>query len=167
MNILLWVLQILLALHTTMGAVWKFSHSEQTVPSLKAIPHGVWSWLPYARLLHTAGLCSSRFNRRDAEQRGRGSASGCIGAASSWDTCRKAEHASSVKVTVPSTAMSWIPSNSRLCSRLLYLPASSKLMPHSNTDLHRIGFASSESQVACPWIRRRRRLARCRRNDVW
>jgi hypothetical protein len=42
MNILLWILQILLALHTAMGAVWKFSHSaEQTMPSLKAIPHGV------------------------------------------------------------------------------------------------------------------------------
>jgi hypothetical protein len=42
MNILLWVLQILLALHTVMGAVWKFFNSEQTVPSLSAIPHGVW-----------------------------------------------------------------------------------------------------------------------------
>jgi len=42
MNILLWVLQILLALHTIMGAVWKFSNSEQTVESLKAIPHGLW-----------------------------------------------------------------------------------------------------------------------------
>jgi hypothetical protein len=43
MSILLWVLQVLLALHTLMGAVWKFSHSaEQTMPSLKAIPNGVW-----------------------------------------------------------------------------------------------------------------------------
>lgn len=42
MNILLWVLQILLTLHTVMGAVWKFSNSEQTVPSLSALPHGVW-----------------------------------------------------------------------------------------------------------------------------
>ena len=42
MNILLWVLQILLALHTIMGAVWKFSNSQQTVVSLKAIPHGMW-----------------------------------------------------------------------------------------------------------------------------
>lgn len=42
MNILLWVLQIILALHTVMGAVWKLSNSEQAVPSLKAIPHGVW-----------------------------------------------------------------------------------------------------------------------------
>lgn len=43
MNILLWVLQIGLGLHTLMGAVWKFSHSaEQTMPSLKAIPSAVW-----------------------------------------------------------------------------------------------------------------------------
>jgi hypothetical protein len=42
MNILLWILQIVMALHTAMGAVWKFSNSEQTVPSLKAIPHKVW-----------------------------------------------------------------------------------------------------------------------------
>jgi hypothetical protein len=42
MNILLWTLQVLLALHTAMGAVWKFSNSEQAVPSLKAIPHGLW-----------------------------------------------------------------------------------------------------------------------------
>jgi hypothetical protein len=31
MNILLWILQILLALHTIVGAVWKFLNSEQTV----------------------------------------------------------------------------------------------------------------------------------------
>lgn len=42
MNILLWILQILLALHTGIGAVWKFSNSEQTMPSLKTLPHGVW-----------------------------------------------------------------------------------------------------------------------------
>lgn len=42
MSLLLWVLQGLLALHTLMGAVWKFSNSAQSVGSLKAIPHGVW-----------------------------------------------------------------------------------------------------------------------------
>ncbi|PQO40920.1 hypothetical protein [Blastopirellula marina] len=43
MNILLWILQAILALHTVMGAVWKFSHSaEQTMPSLKAIPQPIW-----------------------------------------------------------------------------------------------------------------------------
>ena len=43
MNIVLWVLQILLALHTAIGAMWKFSNpAEQAIPSLKAIPHPVW-----------------------------------------------------------------------------------------------------------------------------
>jgi hypothetical protein len=56
MNILLWVLQILLALHTTMGAVWKFSHSEQTVPSLKGIPHGVWLAMSVVELLFSLAL---------------------------------------------------------------------------------------------------------------
>lgn len=43
MNIFLWVLQGLIAVHTAIGAVWKFSHSpEQTMPSLKAIPPGIW-----------------------------------------------------------------------------------------------------------------------------
>jgi hypothetical protein len=56
MNILLWVLQILLALHTTMGAVWKFSHSEQTVPSLNSIPHGVWLAMSVFELLFSLAL---------------------------------------------------------------------------------------------------------------
>lgn len=56
MNIVLWVLQILLALHTAMGAMWKFSHSaEQTMPSLKAIPHGVWLSMSVIELL--CSLC--------------------------------------------------------------------------------------------------------------
>ena len=42
MNLVLWIIQGLLALHTLMGAVWKFSNSAQAVGSLKAIPHGVW-----------------------------------------------------------------------------------------------------------------------------
>ena len=43
MNIFFWVLQILLALHTVMGAFWKFSNpAEKAIPSLKAIPHTVW-----------------------------------------------------------------------------------------------------------------------------
>lgn len=56
MNMVFWVLQILLALHTVMGAVWKFSNSEQTVPSLKAIPHGAWLGLSILELLCAAGL---------------------------------------------------------------------------------------------------------------
>jgi len=56
MNILLWVLQILLALHTAVGAVWKFSNPEQTVPSLKVIPHGAWLALSGFELLFSLAL---------------------------------------------------------------------------------------------------------------
>ena len=56
MNILLWVLQILLALHTVVGAVWKFSNSEQAVPSLKAIPHEVWLAMSVFELLCSLAL---------------------------------------------------------------------------------------------------------------
>ena len=42
MNIGLWILQILLALHTAMGAVWKVSNSEQAAAGLSAIPHAFW-----------------------------------------------------------------------------------------------------------------------------
>jgi DoxX-like family len=63
MNIFLWVLQIVLALHTVMGAVWKFSHSaEQTMPSLKAIPHGVWLAMSVIELLCSLGLILPVFN---------------------------------------------------------------------------------------------------------
>lgn len=43
MNIVLWVFQILMALHTLIGAIWKFSNSaEATMPSLKAIGNSLW-----------------------------------------------------------------------------------------------------------------------------
>ena len=56
MNILLWFLQILIALHTTIGAAWKFSNSEQAVPSLSAMPHTVWLGLSVVELLCVVGL---------------------------------------------------------------------------------------------------------------
>lgn len=56
MNILLWGLQILLALHTVVGAVWKFSNSEQTVAALKAIPHQAWLAMAVIELLCSVGL---------------------------------------------------------------------------------------------------------------
>lgn len=56
MDIVLWVLQILLAVHTTMGAVWKFYHSEQTVPSLSVLPHGVWRSLSFFELSRSLAL---------------------------------------------------------------------------------------------------------------
>src|SRR6187402_3503943 len=56
MNTILWILQVLLALHTVTGAVWKFSNSEQSVPSLGAIPHGVWLGLSGLEFLCALGL---------------------------------------------------------------------------------------------------------------
>ena len=57
MNIFLWVLQILLALHTIVGAVWKFSNSaEQTMPALKVIPPDGWLMLAVFELLCALGL---------------------------------------------------------------------------------------------------------------
>ncbi|MDD7970813.1 DoxX family protein [Roseinatronobacter alkalisoli] len=56
MNILLWTLQALLAAHTAIGAGWKFFNSEQTVPSLSALPHSVWLLLIPIELICALGL---------------------------------------------------------------------------------------------------------------
>lgn len=56
MNIALWVVQILLALHTLMGAIWKFSNSEQAVPTLTAIPHAAWLGLSVLEILCALAL---------------------------------------------------------------------------------------------------------------
>jgi hypothetical protein len=56
MNMLFWILQILLALHTLMGAIWKFTYSSQSVPSLKAIPHGAWLGLSGVEILCAIAL---------------------------------------------------------------------------------------------------------------
>ena len=63
MNIRLWAFQILLALHTVVGAVWKFSNSEQSVPSLKAIPHEVWLAMAVVELLCGVGLILPAINK--------------------------------------------------------------------------------------------------------
>lgn len=63
MNVLFWVLQVLLAVHTAIGAVWKFSNSEQTVPSLQAIPHGAWLTLAVLELLCSLCLVLPAFNK--------------------------------------------------------------------------------------------------------
>ena len=62
MNILLWILQVLLALHTAMGALWKFSNSEQTA-SLQALPHGVWLGLSVLELACVVGLLLPALNK--------------------------------------------------------------------------------------------------------
>jgi hypothetical protein len=55
-NVALWIMQVLLALHTVMGAVWKFSNTPRDTPSLHAIPLGVWRALIGVELLLAAGL---------------------------------------------------------------------------------------------------------------
>jgi hypothetical protein len=55
MNILLWILQALLALHTVVGAVWKFSNAPPA-PSLGAIPHGAWLALSVIEILCAIAL---------------------------------------------------------------------------------------------------------------
>jgi heme/copper-type cytochrome/quinol oxidase subunit 4 len=65
MNILLWIFQILLALHTAVGAVWKYSHSaEQTMPSLHMIPNGVWLGLGVLEILCAVALLLPLFKKR-------------------------------------------------------------------------------------------------------
>jgi hypothetical protein len=67
MNIFLWVLQILLALHTITGAFWKFSNSEQTVPSLAVMPHGVWLGLAVIELFCAVGFLLPAWKKRFAK----------------------------------------------------------------------------------------------------
>lgn len=63
MNITLWILQILLALHTVIGAVWKFSNSaKQTAPSLKKIPNGLWKGLAFIEFLCAFALILPLFS---------------------------------------------------------------------------------------------------------
>ena len=63
MNILLWILQILLSLHTIIGAVWKFSNPGQTVESLNVIPYGVWLVIIVIELMCSLGLILAAFNK--------------------------------------------------------------------------------------------------------
>lgn len=63
MNIFLWILQGLLALHTIMGAVWKFSNAETAVPSLSMIPHPVWTALSVFEILCAIGLVLPAFKK--------------------------------------------------------------------------------------------------------
>jgi len=63
-NYFLWSLQIILALHTAIGAFWKLSNSEQSVTSLRAIPHELWLALSLFELLCSLGLTLPIIDRR-------------------------------------------------------------------------------------------------------
>lgn len=64
MNIFLWVLQVVFALHTLMGAFWKFTNSEQAVPSLTAIPPFIWMALIAVEFIAAAGLVLPLINKK-------------------------------------------------------------------------------------------------------
>lgn len=66
MNITLWILQGLLAIHTIIGAIWKFSNSEQTVQSLKAIPHYVWHGLSVIEIFCAIALVLPALSKKFA-----------------------------------------------------------------------------------------------------
>lgn len=67
MNLTLWILQVLLALHTLIGAAWKLSNPEQSVPSLSALPHAVWSSLSGLELLAAIALLLPALGKRFAK----------------------------------------------------------------------------------------------------
>lgn len=56
MNIFFWVLQILLALHTLMGAFWKFSNSSAAVSATSPLPQWLWLGLSIVEILAVVGL---------------------------------------------------------------------------------------------------------------
>lgn len=57
MNILLWVLQGVLALHTVAGAIWKFKKTAaETMPSLGAIPQPIWMGMGVVEILCAVAL---------------------------------------------------------------------------------------------------------------
>ena len=64
MNVFLWTLQVLLALHTAAGAVWKWSNSERTMRSLGRIPHGMWLGLSVLELFCVVALIVPARNKR-------------------------------------------------------------------------------------------------------
>jgi hypothetical protein len=66
MNALAWTLQILLAFHTAVGAVWKSSNSERIMPTLAAIPHALWQSMIVVELLCAIALIVPVFERRAA-----------------------------------------------------------------------------------------------------
>lgn len=67
MNAALWILQVLLAVHTLMGAVWKFSQSPgQTMPALAVIPGWAWLGMSVLEILCAIALILPAFRRQSA-----------------------------------------------------------------------------------------------------
>ncbi len=66
MNVFLGFLQVLLALHTAVGAIWKSSNYERSMPSLVAIPHGVWTGMVALDFVLAIALVVPLFEKRAA-----------------------------------------------------------------------------------------------------
>lgn len=64
MNIFLKVLQVLISLHTLIGAIWKFFNTaEQTMPSLKIIPNIAWVGMGVFEIICSVGLILPLFKK--------------------------------------------------------------------------------------------------------
>lgn len=57
MNIFLWIVQVLLALHTGAGAIWKYSNSVPTVP----VPHTLWLLLGVVEIVAAIAMIFPAF----------------------------------------------------------------------------------------------------------
>lgn len=64
MNIALWILQVLLALHTVTGALWKLSNPAAKVESLAALPQAVWLTLSVLEVLAAIALLLPALGKR-------------------------------------------------------------------------------------------------------
>ena len=63
MNIVLWILQFLLAAHTLIGGIWKFSHPVAELPSLAALPQWLWLTLGVLEMFMALGLILPLFKK--------------------------------------------------------------------------------------------------------
>lgn len=63
MNIFLWVIQALLALHTLIGAIWKFMNSSQVLPFENAIPPMGWMLLGVVEIVCVVLLIAPAFKK--------------------------------------------------------------------------------------------------------
>ena len=64
MNTFVWIIQVLLAFHTAIGAFWKFSNPAQSLPSLHAIPYNGWLALAIAEMVCAVVMLAPLFKKR-------------------------------------------------------------------------------------------------------
>lgn len=64
MNIVLWILQVFLSVHTFGGAVWKISNPSEAVAFLSAIPQAAWVVLIALEMIASVCLILPAFGAR-------------------------------------------------------------------------------------------------------